>query len=161
MSQLLVTHRVGRVVLHTICALRDHHWNWHWRGIVREFSRHWFFIGEHCSWTPEFAGVAANQFRQQRGSVVPPYLCFCDFLCRQSGNCISKLNVVRHQGILTKAIFCQTRMSQSVIPTVSQLRLDQTKTKTSRSKNSWQKRKNEKPWTLHLKIITALTLRRS
>jgi hypothetical protein len=39
MSQTIVKNRMGRVLLHTLCALRDHQWNWHWRGIVREFSK--------------------------------------------------------------------------------------------------------------------------
>ena len=39
MSQTIAKNRMGRVLLHTVCALRDHHWTWHWRGIVREFSK--------------------------------------------------------------------------------------------------------------------------
>ena len=26
-------------MLHVICALRDHHIEWHWRGIQRELAR--------------------------------------------------------------------------------------------------------------------------
>lgn len=26
----------GRVLLHLLCMLRDHHWLWHWKGIKRE-----------------------------------------------------------------------------------------------------------------------------
>ena len=35
MNTLDKTH-LGRVLLHTLCALRDHHWLWHWAGIKRE-----------------------------------------------------------------------------------------------------------------------------
>jgi len=38
MQTLLAESRCGRVMLHLVCALRDHHLRWHWRGIVREFS---------------------------------------------------------------------------------------------------------------------------
>jgi hypothetical protein len=38
MSQIFVKSRMGRVVLHAVCAMRDHHWDWHWRGMVREFN---------------------------------------------------------------------------------------------------------------------------
>ena len=37
MSEILVKKRIGRVILHAICATRDRHWAWHWRAIVREF----------------------------------------------------------------------------------------------------------------------------
>ena len=39
MIQILVKSRMGRVILHTVCAARDHHWAWHWRGIVREIHQ--------------------------------------------------------------------------------------------------------------------------
>jgi hypothetical protein len=39
MSQILANNRMGRVLLHTVCAVRDHHWKWHWRGIMREVRR--------------------------------------------------------------------------------------------------------------------------
>jgi hypothetical protein len=39
MSQILVKSRMGRVILHTVSAARDHHWVWHWRGILREVHR--------------------------------------------------------------------------------------------------------------------------
>jgi hypothetical protein len=39
MTQVLATNRMGRVVLHTVCAFRDHHWAWHWRGILREVHK--------------------------------------------------------------------------------------------------------------------------
>ena len=29
----------GRIVLHLLCAKRDHHFRWHWHGVVREFAR--------------------------------------------------------------------------------------------------------------------------
>jgi hypothetical protein len=28
----------GRIVLHVVCAARDHRFAWHWRGIRREFQ---------------------------------------------------------------------------------------------------------------------------
>jgi hypothetical protein len=37
MSRILANNRTGRVLLHVVCAFRDHHWAWHWRGMVREF----------------------------------------------------------------------------------------------------------------------------
>jgi hypothetical protein len=39
MNEILAKNRTGRVILHTVCAFRDHHWAWHWRGIVREIHR--------------------------------------------------------------------------------------------------------------------------
>jgi hypothetical protein len=39
MQTILAETRCGRVVLHLMCALRDHHVRWHWNGIIREFSR--------------------------------------------------------------------------------------------------------------------------
>jgi len=39
MSQILVKSRAGRVILHAVCATRDHHWAWHWQGIIREVNR--------------------------------------------------------------------------------------------------------------------------
>ena len=36
MNQILATNRMGRMILHAVCAFRDHHWQWHWRGILRE-----------------------------------------------------------------------------------------------------------------------------
>lgn len=38
MQSYLANSRHGRVMLHLLCVLRDHHLLWHWRGIVREFS---------------------------------------------------------------------------------------------------------------------------
>jgi hypothetical protein len=29
----------GRIVLHVVCAWRDHRFQWHWRGVLREFAR--------------------------------------------------------------------------------------------------------------------------
>jgi hypothetical protein len=29
----------GRIVLHLLCSRRDHHFRWHWQGVVREFAR--------------------------------------------------------------------------------------------------------------------------
>ena len=29
----------GRIVLHLVCAKRDHHFRWHWQGVVRELAR--------------------------------------------------------------------------------------------------------------------------
>ncbi len=46
MSQILATNRMGRVILHAISATRDHHWAWHWRGILREVRRNVFESGE-------------------------------------------------------------------------------------------------------------------
>jgi hypothetical protein len=39
MQMRLAESRYGRVLLHLICALHDHQLRWHWRGILREFSR--------------------------------------------------------------------------------------------------------------------------
>jgi len=39
MSQQFANHRIGRIALHTLCALRDHKWAWHLLGIKREFAR--------------------------------------------------------------------------------------------------------------------------
>jgi hypothetical protein len=36
MTQILAKNRMGRVILHSICAVHDHHWAWHWQGILRE-----------------------------------------------------------------------------------------------------------------------------
>lgn len=37
MQTYLAKSRHGRVMLHLLCVLRDHHLRWHWAGIVREF----------------------------------------------------------------------------------------------------------------------------
>jgi hypothetical protein len=38
MSQQLIKSRMGRVILHAVCLLRNpRHAHWHWRGMVREF----------------------------------------------------------------------------------------------------------------------------
>jgi hypothetical protein len=29
----------GRIALHLLCAWRDHRFQWHWQGVVREFAR--------------------------------------------------------------------------------------------------------------------------
>jgi hypothetical protein len=34
----LVESSLGRVLLHLLCACKDHHVRWHWTGIRREFS---------------------------------------------------------------------------------------------------------------------------
>jgi hypothetical protein len=39
MHARLAESRYGRIMLHVICALRDHHLGWHWRGIHRELAR--------------------------------------------------------------------------------------------------------------------------
>lgn len=28
--------KMGRMLLHLVCMVRDHHWWWHWEGILRE-----------------------------------------------------------------------------------------------------------------------------
>jgi hypothetical protein len=28
--------KVGRMLLHLFCMVRDHRWTWHWQGILRE-----------------------------------------------------------------------------------------------------------------------------
>lgn len=38
MSGKIVNYRIGRLALHTLCALRDHKWAWHWLGMKREFA---------------------------------------------------------------------------------------------------------------------------
>jgi hypothetical protein len=30
---------VGRILLHVVCACRDHKYQWHWRGIQREILK--------------------------------------------------------------------------------------------------------------------------
>lgn len=37
---LLAASRGGRVILHTAAALASRHFAWHFRGIVRELTRH-------------------------------------------------------------------------------------------------------------------------
>jgi hypothetical protein len=36
MQEKLGQYSIGRIFLHTICALLDHKWSWHWIGIKRE-----------------------------------------------------------------------------------------------------------------------------
>jgi hypothetical protein len=36
MQAQLAQSRFGRIVLHLVCACRDHHYLWHWGGVVRE-----------------------------------------------------------------------------------------------------------------------------
>jgi hypothetical protein len=38
MQAILAGSRFGRIMLHLVCALRDHHLQWHWRGMRREFK---------------------------------------------------------------------------------------------------------------------------
>jgi len=38
MQAHLVQFSFGRILLHVICACRDHKCQWHWRGILREFA---------------------------------------------------------------------------------------------------------------------------
>jgi hypothetical protein len=38
MKMKLAQFSLGRVVLHTICLLRDRKFHWHWDGICREFQ---------------------------------------------------------------------------------------------------------------------------
>ena len=38
-AQDMTGSRMGRVVLHLWCAVRDHHWRWHWQGIRRELGQ--------------------------------------------------------------------------------------------------------------------------
>ena len=39
-SQMALAARPsGRIVLHLVCACRDHRFQWHWRGVLREFAR--------------------------------------------------------------------------------------------------------------------------
>jgi hypothetical protein len=35
----LASSAAGRVVLHLVCAKRDHHFRWHWQGVLREFAK--------------------------------------------------------------------------------------------------------------------------
>ena len=35
----LAASSAGRIVLHLLCAGRDHHFRWHWQGVVREFAK--------------------------------------------------------------------------------------------------------------------------
>jgi hypothetical protein len=39
MQAKLAGTRYGRIMLHVVCALRDHQVRWHWRGIHRELVR--------------------------------------------------------------------------------------------------------------------------
>jgi hypothetical protein len=36
MQNQLAALSLGRIVLHLVCAWRDHQFRWHWRGILRE-----------------------------------------------------------------------------------------------------------------------------
>jgi len=36
MKNQLAELSLGRIVLHLVCACRDHKFLWHWRGILRE-----------------------------------------------------------------------------------------------------------------------------
>jgi len=38
MQARMAESRYGRIMLHVICALRDHRLRWHWRGIHRELA---------------------------------------------------------------------------------------------------------------------------
>lgn len=38
MQMMLAQSSVGRIVLHLVCACRDHKYQWHWRGILREVA---------------------------------------------------------------------------------------------------------------------------
>ena len=38
-SLQLAAAPAGRIVLHMLCAARDHHFAWHWRGVARELAR--------------------------------------------------------------------------------------------------------------------------
>ena len=38
MQTYLVQFSFGRILLHIVCACRDHKCSWHWRGILREFA---------------------------------------------------------------------------------------------------------------------------
>jgi hypothetical protein len=33
----LASSASGRILLHLLCAKRDHHFLWHWHGVIREF----------------------------------------------------------------------------------------------------------------------------
>jgi hypothetical protein len=35
----LASSAAGRIVLHLVCAKRDHHFRWHWQGVLREFAK--------------------------------------------------------------------------------------------------------------------------
>jgi hypothetical protein len=39
MQAKLARSSFGRVLLHLACAWRDHHYQWHWSGVLREFAR--------------------------------------------------------------------------------------------------------------------------
>jgi hypothetical protein len=39
MQAELAQHSFGRILLHLACACRDHNFQWHWRGILREIPR--------------------------------------------------------------------------------------------------------------------------
>jgi len=39
MQATLAQSSFGRVVLHLVCACRDHKYQWHWCGIRREFCK--------------------------------------------------------------------------------------------------------------------------
>ena len=36
MQHQLAEFSLGRIVLHLVCACRDHNFRWHWHGILRE-----------------------------------------------------------------------------------------------------------------------------
>ena len=39
MTLKLSETKLGRFILHTICACRDHHWAWHYKCVTREFHK--------------------------------------------------------------------------------------------------------------------------
>lgn len=39
MQIYLAQSSFGRIVLHAVCACRDHNYQWHWHGVLREFSK--------------------------------------------------------------------------------------------------------------------------
>lgn len=50
--ELLAASKLGRVVLHVVCACRAGHLAWHWQGIVRELGRK----GERRLWDRGVSG---------------------------------------------------------------------------------------------------------
>jgi len=44
MQNQLAEFKLGRIVLHLLCFYRDKNFAWHWRGILREFSKGALFV---------------------------------------------------------------------------------------------------------------------
>jgi hypothetical protein len=71
MSRAMTNYRIGRVLLHAFCALHDRHWDSHWRGMVREFTKHFVqpdagfpFVVSGGHWASPRKGAADGKQRR-------------------------------------------------------------------------------------------------